>query len=163
MLNAKIEKALNDQINKEMFSCNLYLAMSAWFDAANLEGFAHWMRVQAREEWGHAMKLFGYVVQRGGRATVGAVAAPAQEWASPLATYKAAYEHECGISASLNALFELATAEKDWATTEMLGWFITEQVEEEASADYFVQKLEMAKDAPGGIMILDRAAAAREG
>ncbi len=163
MLNAKIEKALNDQISKEMFSCNLYLAMSAYFDAGNLEGFAHWMRIQAREEWAHAMKLFGYVTERGGRAVVGALAAPEKEWPSPLAAFQGAYEHECGISASINALYELASAEKDWATAQMLGWFISEQVEEEASADYFVQKLEMAKDAPGGILMLDRAAAAREG
>lgn len=162
MLSPKIEKALNEQINKEMFSCNLYLAMGAYFDAANLDGFAHWMRAQAREEMAHAMKLYVYVGQRGGRVTIGAVAAPDKKWASPLACYKAAYGHECGISASIAALLELAIAEKDWATAEMLQWFISEQVEEEASADYFVQKLEMAKDAPGGILMLDRAAAARE-
>jgi ferritin len=162
MLKPTIENALNAQINKEMFSCNLYLAMAAWFDSANLDGFAHWMRAQAREEWGHAMKLVGYVGQAGGRVKVLALAEPQFEWASPLEAYKAAYGHECGISASINELYELATSEKDWATAETLRWFISEQVEEEASADHFVKMLEMAKDNIGGIMLLDRAAAARE-
>lgn len=163
MLSPKIEKALQEQIQREMFSCNLYLAISAWFDAQNLDGFAHWMRVQAREEWVHVMKFWSYVNEAGGTNVVQALEAPVAEWASPLAAFQAALDHERHISASIGALYELANGEKDWATAETLRWFITEQVEEEASADYFVQKLIMAKDAPGGIMILDRAAAARQG
>ncbi len=163
MIGDKVQDAINQQINEEMFSSYLYWAMAAYFEEQNLDGFAHWMELQAQEETAHAVKFYKHLVERGGRAELKAIAAPQKEWASPLAAFKAALEHERHITACINGLVDLALAEKDHATNQMLQWFVAEQVEEEASADFFVQKLAMAQDAPGGLLMLDRAAAARGG
>jgi len=112
--------------------------------------------VQAQEELLHAAKLFDYIVQRGGAPRLKALEAPAAKWASPLAAFEAAYKHEQHITACIHGLVEAAAAEKDHATGEMLRWFVTEQVEEEASADEVVQKLRMVKESAGGLLYLDK-------
>ncbi len=155
MMINKMEKALNEQINEELFSSYLYLAMSAWFESQNLPGFASWMKVQAREENGHAMKFFEYVNERRGRVVLKAIKEPGKEWKSPLATFEAALEHEQYITGRINDLVNLAAAEKDHATAGLLQWFVKEQVEEEASADRIVQMLKMAANAPGALLMLD--------
>ena len=155
MLSKKVEKALNEQLNAEMYSAYLYLSMAAWFESQNLPGFASWMRVQTREENAHAMKFFGFVNERRGRVTLKAIEAPAQEWKSPLAAFEAALEHEQYITGRIGDLVNLAGAEKDHATAAFLQWFVNEQVEEEASVDRIVQQLKMAKDAPGALLMLD--------
>jgi len=162
MLNAKMQKALNEQINAETYSGYLYLAMAAYFESVNLRGFAHWMRVQAKEEMNHAGKIFDYVNERRGRVTLTAVEAPQAEWKSSLAVFEAAYKHECKVSAMIDKLVELARGAKDNATENFLQWFVKEQVEEEASADEIVQLLKLAKDAPGALLMIDRQLAARE-
>ena len=156
MLSKKMETAINKQINAELYSGYMYLAMSSYFASINLPGFAGWMKAQAGEELGHAMKFFGTVIERGGRATLDAVDKPPVKWASPLAAFEAVYEHEVKVTGLINKLAELAAAENDHATGVFLQWFITEQVEEEASADAVVQKLKMIKEAPGGLFMLDR-------
>ena len=155
MMTNKMEKALNEQINEELFSAYLYLAMSAWFESQNLPGFASWMKVQAREENGHAMKFFDYVSERRGRVVLKAIKEPGKEWKSPLAAFEAALEHEQYITGCINDLVNLSAAEKDHATAGLLQWFVKEQVEEEASADRIVQMLKMAANAPGALLMLD--------
>ncbi len=155
MISKKMEQALNEQINAELYSSYLYLAMAAWFESENFPGFAAWMRVQTREENGHALKLFEFLNERRGRIVLKAVAEPAQKWSSPLAAFEAAYEHERYITGRINDLVNLAVAEKDHATAAFLQWFVNEQVEEESSVDGIVQKLKMAKDAPGALFMMD--------
>jgi len=155
MLSKAMEKALNEQLNAELYSAYLYLSMAAWFESQNLPGFATWMRIQNREETGHAMKFFGFVTERRGRVTLQAIEAPAKDWKSPLAAFEAALEHEQYITGRIGELVNLAIKEKDHATNAFLQWFVNEQVEEEASVDKIVQKLKMAEKAPGALLMLD--------
>jgi ferritin len=161
MISPKLEKALNDQINAEMFSAYLYLAMVAYFQDKNLSGFANWMTVQNQEETFHAMKFFKYVAERGGRVTLGAIEKPQFEWESPLAAMEAAQKHEAYITGRINDLMNLAIKEKDHATVNFLNWFVAEQVEEEDSVNEVVQKLRMVGSAGGGLFMMDRDMAAR--
>ena len=156
MLSPKMEKALNEQINAEMFSAYLYLAMVAYFQEKNLSGFAHWMTVQNEEETFHAMKFFRYVSERGGRVTLDAIEKPQFEWESPLAAMEAALEHEGYITSRINDLVDLAIEEKDHATASFLRWFVDEQVEEEDSVNEVVQKLRMVGSNGGGLFMMDR-------
>jgi len=157
MLSKKMEKALNEQINAELYSAYLYLAMSAWFESQNLPGFAGWMRIQHREETAHAMKFFKFVAERRGRIVLKAIEEPAKEWKSPLAAFEAAFEHEQYITGRIGDLVNLANEERDHAAHAFLQWFVNEQVEEEAAADGIVQKLKMAEKAPGAMLMLDQA------
>jgi len=156
MIKDKIEKALNSQINAEMYSSYLYLSMSSYFSSINLNGFATWMRVQAQEELTHAMKFYDYVIERGGRVTVAAIEAPPAEWDSPLQVFEHVYTHEQKVTGLINDLVNLAIAEKDHATTAFLQWFVTEQVEEESSADEIVQKVKLVGDQGAGLLMLDQ-------
>ena len=155
MISEKVQKAFNDQINAELYSAYMYLAMVADLESKNLVGMAQWMKVQATEEVGHAMKLFGHVVERGGRAVLGAIAEPPGEWATPLELFEAAYAHEQKVTALINKLVDVADAESDRAAHIFLQWFVTEQVEEEANADRIVQQLHMIGDHPQGLLMLD--------
>jgi ferritin len=161
MMDKKIQDAFNDQVNEETFSSYLYLSMSAWFDSVNLHGFAHWMRSQAREETGHAMKFFKHIIERGGRVELKAVAQPQAVWASPLEAFEAAYKHELHITSRIGTLMAMALEQKDYASQSFLKWFVDEQVEEEANTDGVVQKLRMAGEAAGALFIIDRELAAR--
>ena len=155
MLNQKIEQAFNEQLNAEAYSAYLYWSMSAYFESMNLKGFASWMRVQALEELTHTEKFFNYIAERGGRVKLAAVDAPAVEWDSPLAAFEAAYGHETIVTGRINKLMDLAVAESDHAAQIFLQWFVSEQVEEEASADEVVQKLKLVGDAPGALFMVD--------
>jgi ferritin len=161
MLSKKMEKALNDQINAELYSAYLYLSMASYFESANLKGFANWMRVQNQEEVSHGMKLFDYVLEKGGKAVLQPIEGPQKTWKSPLAVFEAAYAHEQKVTSLINNLVDIAIKEKDHATNITLQWFVTEQVEEEASADDIVQKLKLMANAPGGMFMLDRELAQR--
>lgn len=152
----KIEKAINSQINAELYSSYLYLSMSSYFSSINFDGFASWMQVQAQEELMHAMKLYNYIVERGGRVILTAIEAPLGEWDSPLAVFEHVYAHEQKVTGLINDLVDLAIAENDHATTTFLQWFVTEQVEEESSADQIVQKLILVKDQGSGLLMLDQ-------
>lgn len=161
MLDERMEKALNEQINKELFSAYLYQAMGANFDAMSLSGFANWMKVQAQEEQFHASKFYDYIYERGGRVRYTALETPQFEWDSALAMYEAAYEHETFISASINNLLKLAREIGDYATENFLQWFVAEQVEEEASADELVQQLRIVGDSGPGLFMINREVGAR--
>lgn len=156
MLTEPLQKSLNEQIKNEFYSANLYLAMVAWFEDQGLPGFATWMRVQYQEELGHGMKLFEFILARDGKVVIEAIEAPPLEYASPLAAFEAALEHEKTISGMINDLYDLAETANDHATRAMLQWFITEQVEEEASAKLAVDKLKLAGSDSGALFVLDQ-------
>jgi len=143
MISKKMEKALNEQVNAELFSAYLYLSMEAYFKSLNLNGFANWMRVQTQEEISHAMKIYGFIDERGGRITLKAIDGPQTKWDSPLAVFKEIYKHEQKVTSMINNLVNLVIEEKDHATNAFLQWFVNEQVEEEASADQVIQQLKM--------------------
>lgn len=161
MLSPKMEKALNDQINAEMFSAYLYLAMVAYFNDINLSGFANWMTVQNEEESFHAMKFFRYLSERGGRVTLETIEKPQFDWESPLAAMEAALQHEQYITSRINDLMNLAMEEKDHATASFLRWFVDEQVEEEDNVNEVVQKLRILGSDGGGLFMMDRDMATR--
>jgi ferritin len=155
MLNKKMEKALNAQINAEFYSAYLYLAMEAHFAAEGLPGFATWMRMQTQEEMFHAMKMYDFVHERGGRVTLDAVAQPPAKWKSPLDVFENVLAHEQKVTGLINGLVDLALAEKDHATNIFLQWFVSEQVEEEASAGEVLQKLKLIGKDANGLFVLD--------
>jgi len=155
MLKKKMQKALNDQINAEMFSSYLYLSMEAYFQSISLKGFASWMRVQAQEEMMHGMKFYDFVTERGGKVTLEAIAKPESAWATPLAAFEAVLKHEQHVTSLINDLVDLAISEKDHASNNFLQWFISEQVEEEASAGEVVDKLKLIQDNPSGLFMVD--------
>ncbi|SHH39287.1 ferritin [Thermosipho atlanticus] len=156
MLSEKLEKALNEQIKKEINSAYLYLSMATYFDSEGLKGFANWMKKQANEELGHAMKLYDYVYERGGEVELQAIEKPKCKWDSPLAAFEDAKNHEKFITDSIHKLFELAMEEKDYATMSMLEWFIDEQVEEEAQTEEIVSKIKALLSTPNGMYLLDK-------
>ena len=155
MISKKIEKALNKQINAELYSAYLYLSMVAYFESVNLPGFANWMKVQTQEELMHAMKIYDFVNERGGRVVLKAIEAPPTEWDSPLDAFEATYKHEQKVTGLINNLVNLAIEEKDHATNSFLQWFVNEQVEEESSVDKVSQKLKMVEKSPGELFMID--------
>ena len=156
MLSQAMQAALNEQINAELYSGYLYYAMKSYFDDLGLSGCAHWMELQAFEEFTHGHKLNKYVSERGGRVTLKAIAAPASEWGSPRAVFEEVAKHEAHVSALINKLVDLAITESDHATNNFLQWFVAEQVEEEASADEVLQKIKLAEASSGGMFLVDR-------
>jgi ferritin len=161
-IKAAVEKAINDQINAELYSAYLYLSMAAYFEGRNMKGFAKWMQVQTKEEVGHAMKFYAFVFERGGKVTLKAVEQPQTDWKSPLALFEQVYEHEQKVTSLINKLVEAARADNDVATENFLMWYIDEQVEEEAHAYEAVQKLKMVGDVPQALYMLDKEMGARE-
>ncbi|MBX3084677.1 MAG: ferritin [Anaerolineae bacterium] len=155
-MNDTVLAALNDQINMEMYAFTTYLSMAAYFEAEALTGFSAWMRHHAEEEMVHAMKIYDFVHHRRGRVTLKALAAPTTTWSSPLAVFEDALHHEQNVTASINALLDLATKEHDHATASFLQWFVDEQVEEEEVVDTALQKLRRVKDFAPGLYMLDR-------
>ncbi len=143
MISSKLQDAINGQIVAEMWSANLYLSMSYYFGANGYEGLAKWMKAQALEENEHAEEMAQYILKRGGQAKVGAIDAVPQGWDSPLAVFEHVYKHECHVSQLIDALVDLASAEKDKATQDFLWGFVREQVEEEATAQGIVDKLKL--------------------
>lgn len=162
-LSDKMLKALNDQIALEFSSSYLYLAMAAQFDHQDLPGFAKWLKVQAKEESDHGMKLFEYVTARNGRVTLAAIAGPQADFGSPAETFKTVLEHERKVSASIHRLYELALAEKDFATVSKLQWFVNEQVEEENTAETILKQVEAYDGKAHLLLMLDRHMGSREG
>jgi ferritin len=161
MISQKMLDALNEQINAEMYSGYLYLAMSAYFTDANLNGFANWMRIQAQEELMHAMKIYDYVNEREGRILLKPIQGPKTEWSTPVEAFEETYKHEQHVTSLINNLVSLAMEEKDYATNSFLQWFVDEQVEEEANASELVNRLKMVAESRGGLFMLDRELAGR--
>lgn len=161
MLDPKMEAAINGQINAEIYSSYLYMSMATWFDSQSLPGMAHWMRVQAQEEWTHAIKFYTYVNERGGRVILSAIDGPATEWDSPLAVFQAVAEHEAKVTGLIHGLMDLALEIRDHASSSFLQWFVNEQVEEEASAAEAVGQMKLAQGNPSALLMLDKDMATR--
>jgi ferritin len=158
----KMQDAINEQINAEMYSSYLYLQMSAWLEANNFRGSAAWMRKQSGEETRHAMKFYEYLLSRGGKVSLKAIAAPVAAWKKPLEIFEESYKHELEVTKLIYGLLKTAQSEDDPATTEMLQWFVKEQVEEEASTNLVVEQLKMAGDSKGALLAIDHHLGKRE-
>jgi ferritin len=163
MLSQTMQDALNEQINKEFFSSYLYLSMAAYFEDKNLTGFGHWMRLQADEEHEHAMKIYNFLLDRGGQVMLKAIEAPATDWSSNLEVAEEVAAHEAKVTASIHALYELALQEKDYPAQAMLQWFITEQVEEEKNAAELLAKLKLIEARGTAVLMLDHRLSKRSG
>ena len=161
MISKKMTAAINDQINKEMYSAYLYLSMSAYASEQNLDGLASWMKLQAQEEMGHAMKFYGYLQEQEAAVKLKAIDAPPTSFASPVKIFQDSLAHEKKVTASIHKLVDLARAEKDYASEIMLQWFVTEQVEEEATAAGILAKLKQIGADPRGLYLIDRELGAR--
>ncbi len=148
--------AVNEQIRAEFASAYLYLAMAADFEDRGLSGFSSWLRAQWREEQEHAMKFYDFLLERGMRVELRALAEPESSFGSPLEAFEQVLEHERDVTRRIYELFELARSEKDYPLETFLHWFIDEQVEEEASAASVVNRLEIIGDSRAELYILDR-------
>ncbi len=158
MLGKKMQDLMNNQIQAEFYSAQLYLSMSAYSQAENYKGFAHWLKVQYEEETSHGMKFLNYIQERGGEVELKAIEAPPVKFGTMLKLFEEVLAHEKKVTALINNLYELALKEKDYASQIFLQWFINEQVEEEANASEIVAQLKMIGDkSVGGLFQLDHA------
>lgn len=155
MINQAVLDRMNEQITHELYSAYLYLSMSAYFESENLPGFATWMRVQSREEQVHAMKFYDYIHDRGGKVVLQAISQPPVDFNSAQDVFKQSYEHEQKVTALINNIYNVATAEKDLASQVFLHWFLEEQVEEEKNASQILDLLEKIGPSVGSLYQLD--------
>jgi ferritin len=162
MISKTMEQALNKQVNREFYSAYLYLAMSAYFEAANMKGFAKWMRIQAKEEQSHALKMYDFILSRGGKPNLMDIEAPKAKWASAGKVFEEVYAHEQKVTAMIHGLVDLAIKEKDHASFEMLQWFVKEQVEEEEHASAILAQVMCVGDIAGHLFYLDHHLGKRE-
>jgi len=161
MISKTLEEAINKQMNREMYSAYLYLAMAAYCEDISLAGFGNWFRVQAKEEDFHAMKFFNYLVERDGRVKLLDIEAPPFKWDSPRDAFKYTYEHEKTVTGLINNLMTLAKEENDYATINLLEWYVDEQVEEESSAKTILDKIKIVGNEGAGLYLLDQELAQR--
>jgi ferritin len=156
MISETMTQALNEQVNREMYSAYLYMSMSAQCNKEGLKGFASWFMIQYHEEMFHAMKIYEYIQRQGAEVHLAAIQAPPATFESPLDMFNKTLAHERSITASINQLMDLAIQEKDHATQIFLSWYVTEQVEEEENDNDIIAQLKLLKDNPHGLMMLDR-------
>jgi ferritin len=160
-MDKKLQKAFNDQIKNELYSAYLYLAMAAYLEIKNLPGFAHWMKVQYKEEVSHAMKMFEFLNDRGVKVLLQAIGQPTLEYSSTLEVFEETLKHEKKVTSLINALYDLAKEVNDNASSVFLQWFVSEQVEEEKNATQIVETLKMIKPEGPALVMLDRELAKR--
>ncbi len=161
MITEKMQEAFLAQINKELFSEYLYLSMKAYFADKNLKGFVNWLAIQVQEEHAHAMGMFDYVIERGGRITLDTIEKPKNNWANPIEAFKDVVAHEQYITSQINELYDVADSEKDRAAQLFLNWYVKEQVEEEASAGDILAHLELIGNDTKALLDLDKELSAR--
>ncbi|WP_319575028.1 ferritin [uncultured Desulfobacter sp.] len=161
MITEKLEKAINYQINRELFSEYYYLSMASYFNAEGLSGFENFFLVQVEEERFHAMKMYRFLNEKGGRVILDAIEAPKTEFKSPIEVFQLAFEHEKLVSGLINDLMDLAISENDHAAKNFLNWFVEEQVEEEASMEGILNKLKLINGEGYGLLMLDAELAQR--
>lgn len=161
MLKKRVETVLNEQLNREFYSAYLYLSMSAYFDSIDLPGFAHYMKVQYLEESAHAIRIFNYLINVGGRVELKTIEQPNHRWENIIDVFEDTYKHECYITESINSVLTVTHEEHDYATINMLQWFIGEQVEEEATVQKILNQLRMVEGKGPGLFMLDREMALR--
>jgi ferritin len=156
MLNTKMEKALNAQLNAEFYSAYLYLSMAAYFESTNLAGLANWMRIQFQEEQFHGTRFFDFILERGGKVELASIDKPEKSWGSPVAAFEATLAHEQKVTGLINDLVYLARDERDNASEIFLQWFVKEQVEEESTADTILGKLKLSEGSPHALLMIDQ-------
>ena len=161
MVSERIVTLVNEQITKEQYAAQLYLSMSAWFYAQDLEGIGNYFRVQSKEELMHADKMFDYVNDIGGQIILNEVPKPPHEFNNAQEIFEKALDHERLVTKSIFNIVKAANDESDFATTSFLQWFINEQVEEESSASLLVSKIKMVKDNPSALYLFDQELAQR--
>jgi ferritin len=161
MLTPRVQGAMNDQLQVELQSAYAYLGMAAYCETISLGGFGKWLRKQAEEEYGHAMRFYNFINDRQGEVELKTLDAPANKYKSPLAVFEAALEHERSVTAAIDKLYELVHDEKDFASQAWLDWFATEQVEEEKTVGLIVDQLKMIGDRGDALFILDKELAHR--
>ncbi|HEY9076491.1 MAG TPA: ferritin [Anaerolineaceae bacterium] len=154
-MNKNLVAEINKQIQYELASGYLYLSMAAHFESANLGGFAHWMKIQAKEEQEHALKFFEYLIDRGEKVVLQAIEQPPAEFGTPLSVFEQALEHEKGVTARIYKLYKLAQDDGDYASQSFLTWYVNEQVEEEKNASQIVEWLKMAGSSTNALFMLD--------
>ncbi|MFP4145680.1 MAG: ferritin [Phycisphaeraceae bacterium] len=155
MIESRIEEAVNRQINHEFVAAYNYLAMAAYFEEENLAGFAHWMEQQHQEELQHAMRLYRYLLDRGGRVHLPGIEEPRASYSSAADVFETALKMEQANTAAIYDLYTLATELKDYATQSHLKWFLDEQVEEESSVDEILGLVKMAEGDTGAMLVLN--------
>lgn len=156
MISQTLQDAINEQINKELYSEYLYLSMAAYLDAMGLPGMANFMKVQGQEERFHAMKFYNFINERGGRVVLKAIEQPDVEFENVLDVFEKSLEHEQFVTKSINELMDLAIKENDHASKSLLNWFVDEQVEEEDSFDNLVNQLRLINGQGHGLLMMDR-------
>ncbi len=156
MLSEKMVQALNDQVRDELYSEYYYLAMSAWCEEHDLPGMAAFMALKSSEERTHAMKIYHYILDRGGRVVLQEIARPPADYKSYLDIFQSMLEHEKLVTSLIHNLYSLALEEKDYATQVMLQWFIEEQVEEEKEATELIQQCRMIGDSESALFLFDQ-------
>ena len=156
MITAKLEKAINKQINAELYSAYLYKSMEAYFKSIDLNGFANWMNVQFQEEQAHAFGFFNFLIERGGKVTLEAIEAPKIDWKNAIEIYTDTIKHEELVTSLINELVTLATKEKDYASANFFQWYVKEQVEEEAAATTILNQLKLVNGEGQALLMLDR-------
>lgn len=161
MLSKSMTNALNEQINKELFSAYLYLAMSAHAADAGMPGVANWFYVQTQEELSHVQRFYDYLLRQGERVELDAIAKPDKTFDSALDMFTKGLEHERFITKSINELVDLALENRDHATEVFLQWFVNEQVEEEENANNIIDQLKLAGEGGSGLFMIDRELATR--
>ena len=153
MISEKLQNAINEQITAELWSANLYLAMSFYMEREGYTGMAAWLKKQSGEENGHACSMAEYIIKRGGKAKIDKIDLVPIDYGTPLEVFEQVYEHERRVSKLIDALVDVAVAEKDKATQDFLWGFVREQVEEEASAMTIVDKIKRAGST--GVFFID--------
>ena len=161
MINERLQDAFNDQINKEFYSEYLYLAMKTYFQELNLNGFVNWFEVQIQEEHAHALGMFNYLHDRGGKVKFEAIAKPIVEGSTPLEVFEHVLRHEEFVTSRINALYDVAEEVKDRAAMKFLDWYLKEQVEEEASVGGVLATLKLIGDDKKALLMLDKDLATR--
>ena len=161
MLDQKVAKLINEQINKEFYSAYLYLDFSIYYEDLGLDGFANWYNIQAQEERDHAMLMLQYLQNNGVKPVLDTVAKPDKELKDKLEVLKLALEHEQYVTSLINDIYEAALAVKDYRTMQFLDWFVKEQGEEEKTAEDLVKKMELFGGDAKGLYMLNGEMAAR--
>ena len=161
MINEKLQKEFNVQINKELYSEYLYLAMKTYFMEQNLMGFVNWFDVQVQEEHAHAIGMFNYLNERGGKIELLPIDKPEFSGKTPLEIFEEVLKHEQYVTSRINTVYDVAEEVRDRAAMKFLDWYIDEQVEEEASVDGVLSTLKLIGDDKNALLLLDKDLATR--
>jgi ferritin len=155
MIKDSLAKALSEQVNAEFYSSYLYLDMSSYADRAGYKGIANWFFIQAQEEMAHAVHIYQHILERGARPSFSDIKAPQNSYADIKEAFEKTLTHERLVSGLINTIATLAQEEKDHATYNFIMWYVNEQIEEEATAEEILAKINLTGAHPGLLFNLD--------